>query len=46
VNGFECKILIGGASLPENMVLNDMWFLDLSAIDWNQQNNLAGAKWV
>ena len=32
--GFECRFLIGGSSLPENLLLNDVWFLDFSNVDW------------
>lgn len=44
-NGYECRFLIGGSSLPENLLLNDVWFLDFNNVDWKVSYDIPGAYW-
>ena len=44
-HGFDTRFIIGGASVPENLILNDIWYLDFSEVDWEFNYDLPGAKW-
>jgi len=39
------KYLIGGASYPENLVLNDIWSLSFEHVTWKSQFDLPGIVW-
>lgn len=42
----DSRFLIGGASVPEGLLLNDIWYLDLTAVDFSGNQDLGGAKWT
>ena len=50
MSSFTCssdsRFLIGGASVPEGLLLNDVWYLDFTGVDWNEAYDLSGAKWT
>lgn len=40
------KYIIGGSSMPENWVLQDIWSFDLDNVIWNSnQMELPGINW-
>lgn len=46
VNAGDRKFIIGGASMPENLLSNEVWSFSLENVEWDQNlGDLPGIQW-